>query len=216
MQITGSYKLTDKAFGGFAGERKNLGITEPNLAVGALSENYDSFIQGVLSSHLHLVFVQPTAENEAAWNAFSTNSLRVSVIRLATDVRWREYDLNVMASSGAQYGLSSAEARLDELRRCAQDEGIPMNAKSLADIRLFIGNRGFPEELNIFLLDNGNFHVIWDLGPEEEYGIEFLGNRTIKQTTIRVEPGSRRVKVSSETTNFDSVVRPFSNVAVAR
>src|SRR5260221_999353 len=199
MQITGSYKLTDKAFGRFAGEQKNLGITEPNWSVSAQSENYDPFVQGVLNWSEHFVFMQAAKKNDYAWEVLLANrasdfSRTASLAALPTQSgRWGRFELNVAVSSAAQYGLSSVESRLDELRRCAQDEGVSINEESLADIRHFITHRGFPEELNIFLLDNGNFRIIWYFTPDKEFGIEFRGGRELKLKTIEHDPISRRV-----------------------
>jgi hypothetical protein len=224
IEIVGSYKLTDQGLEGFTGELEVPGLTDLELSGLPRSGQYYPFVQGILSSSGYPVIVKLVAENDAhyEWDVFPASRVSdfartasLGSLSIQTGVMGR-YEPNVAVFSGAQYGLSSVESRLDELRRCGQDEGISINAKSLSDVRLFISNQAFLGELNIFLLDNGNFRVIWDVGPEEEYGIEFRGDRTIRQTTIRVEPTSRRVEITSEITDFASLTRPISRVATAR
>jgi hypothetical protein len=97
----------------------------------------------------------------------------------------------------------SALGRIGELKECAQEEQISIDQASQWDLIKFISGYVSEEDLNIFLLDNGKFHVIWKISDSREVGIEFLGEGHLKKTVVTGSLATGAYSASSESADLN-------------
>jgi len=162
-------------------------------------ELYDSLVDFGFSSH-------GNSEEEEKRKTESFHFLTKYFLRMflenqtksseATSPTSTEFD---RASDSHTGEISRARAieRIIELQECAQEEQIPINARSQWDLLKFISGYTSTDDLNIFLLDGGTFRVIWKTSAHQ-LGLEFLGNGTLKKTVIVGNLNTGEYSASSE------------------
>jgi hypothetical protein len=162
------------------------GYTEPMIGEGTRIEDFVKLIQ--LARGLYPVdWLQGLEETVASTKLLNLlGEGQSAVLTLKDFSRW------------TSVWKVPAQHRVEELIECAQDERITINQASLSDIRRFVGNQIFSLEPRIFLLDNGNFRVIWRHSGELEVGFEFLGSGRIRSTIIKFDAVSGRVTATTE------------------
>lgn len=106
------------------------------------------------------------------------------------------------------------KARIMELREAGEEEGIEVNESSERDFWAFIRVLPAIREGALFLMENGNFRVIWK-GPDESHlGLQFLGNREIQYVIFKRRKRARKVSRVAGADTFDGVRRQIEGFRV--
>ena len=144
---------------------------------------------------------------EEKWTAESFYFLTMHFPRMLSENRVKSSEATLStpsefdrASDSHTGEVSRARAieRIIELKGCAREEQISINAGSQWDLLKFISGYTSTDDLNIFLLDGGTFRVIWKTSVARQLGFEFLGKGVLKKTVIVHNLDTGQYSASSE------------------
>jgi hypothetical protein len=104
----------------------------------------------------------------------------------------------VQTSHSGEVARAKAIQRIGELNECAQEEQITINCASQVDLLKYISGYTGSDDLNIFLLDQGTFRLIWKTSAVRQDGLEFLGKGLVKETKVIRNLKTGKYSASSE------------------
>ena len=98
-------------------------------------------------------------------------------------------------------------SRIEELREAGQEEDIAVNEASEKAFWNFIKLLPATREGALFLMENGNFRVIWK-GPEESHlALQFLGGREIQYVIFKRRKRAKNISRVAGADTFDGIRR---------
>ncbi len=98
-------------------------------------------------------------------------------------------------------------SRIAELREAGQEEGIAVNEASEKAFWNFIKLLPALREGSLFLMENGNFRVIWK-GPDESHlALQFLGGRDIQYVIFKRRNRAKNISRVAGADTFDGIRR---------
>lgn len=97
--------------------------------------------------------------------------------------------------------------RIAELREAGKDEDLEVNEASEKAFWDFIKSLPATREGSLFLMENGNFRVIWK-GPKESHlALQFLGGREIQYVILKRRKRAKQTSRVAGTDTFDGIKR---------
>ena len=97
--------------------------------------------------------------------------------------------------------------RIAELREAGREEDIEVNDASERDFWAFIKSLPATREGALFLMENGNFRVIWE-GPKESHlALQFLGGREIQYVIFKRRKRAKQVSRVAGADTFEGIKR---------
>ena len=97
--------------------------------------------------------------------------------------------------------------RIQELQQAALDEGITINPESHSDFLHFMRSLSHARAAALFLMDNGNFRVVWTGNDGSRLGLQFLGEGEVQWVGFKRRPSAHSVSRAVGTDTFDGVRR---------
>ena len=97
--------------------------------------------------------------------------------------------------------------RITELREAGEEEGIEANDASEKDFWAFVKSLPATREGALFLMENGNFRVIWQGSDESHLALQFLGGRMVEYVIFKRRKRARKVSRVAGADTFDGVRR---------
>ena len=105
--------------------------------------------------------------------------------------------------------------RIAELREYGDDEGVAINEASEKAFWNFIKFLPATREGALFLMDNGNFRVIWK-GPDESHlALQFLGGREIQYVIFKRRKRAKNISRVAGADSFDGIKRQIDSFELA-
>lgn len=98
-------------------------------------------------------------------------------------------------------------SRIKELREIAFEEEIAVNDLSESDLHKFLMNWSGASDPAIFLLDGGNFRILWDASDGRQIAIQFLGDDTVQYVLFAQREGAKLPTRSAGRDTTEGVVR---------
>jgi len=112
---------------------------------------------------------------------------------------------------------ASVEARLDELRNAAVEEGIAWNIVAEAQLRDFLTQLSSPARPAIAVDDNGDLRILWENMLREQVGIRFKGQPELEAVLFqKTEHGVRREILKAESAAVISLMKEMKLMHVTR
>jgi hypothetical protein len=140
-------------------------ITPPPTIPPAICELYDRRAQ----DQAHSGRVQATGAG--------TSNDRIGVIPFGS---YQAYARHQSAQNEAAAQLrQNIEARIVDLVADAALASEPVSRASLKDLLTFLDSTTFSKRPAVFLLDNGNFRVVWKNADNEQAAFQFRGDGTV-------------------------------------
>jgi hypothetical protein len=101
----------------------------------------------------------------------------------------------------------TTRARIDALRKAAEDEEIQVHDSSENDLHRFLLTWSGASDPRMSLLDNGNFRILWDSEDGRQIGLQFLGNDSVQFVLFAKREGADQLSRSAGRDTVDGVVR---------
>lgn len=95
--------------------------------------------------------------------------------------------------------------RIAHLREIADDESILVSESSVKDLHLLLNGWPGANDPSIFLLDNGNFRVVWASKEGRQIGIQFLGSELVQFVLFARRAGATEVSRSAGRDTLEGV-----------
>lgn len=136
---------------------------------------------------------------EAAENAVSPAgaSLRTSTEQWLVEAPSNDADSPQQAAH--EPWLTQVEARLEELKEIASDEGLPHSAESAAAAKAFARGLRRAKRPSVFLVGNGNIRLLWLTAGGEQVGLQFRGKDEVQFVLLRLRGGRLRSTMGADT-----------------
>ena len=101
--------------------------------------------------------------------------------------------------------------RIAELREAGREEDIEVNEASEKAFWNFIKSLPANREGALFLMENGNFRVIWK-GPNESHlALQFLGGRDVQYVIFKRRKRATKVSRVAGADTFDGIKRQIDS-----
>jgi hypothetical protein len=111
--------------------------------------------------------------------------------------------------------LTKIRQRLGELFEIAREEEIAWNVNSLRDMIAFLNSIKFSKRPAIFLLDSGNFRLVWKNENNEQFAAHFLGRETVNFVIFKVQGNGDTARVAG-TCSLNSLWRQVEALNAAK
>jgi hypothetical protein len=111
--------------------------------------------------------------------------------------------------------LTKISQRLSELFEIAREEEIACNVNSLRDMIAFLNSIKFSKRPAIFLLDSGNFRLVWKNEDNEQFAAHFLGRETVNFVIFKVQGNGDTARVAG-TCSLNSLWRQVEALNAAK
>jgi len=98
-------------------------------------------------------------------------------------------------------------SRIAELREAGKEEDIEVNEASEIALWDFIKSLPATREGALFLMENGNFRLIWKGQKESHLALQFLGGREIQYVIFKRRKRAKQVCRVAGADTFDGIKR---------
>ncbi|MCP4143547.1 MAG: hypothetical protein GY755_25220 [Chloroflexi bacterium] len=102
---------------------------------------------------------------------------------------------------------NNIQNRIKILAEIAEEDDITINSDSETDLWRFLKRLSFIKQPKLFLLENGNFRIVWKGGLDEQIGLQFLGKGQIQFVMFSKPTHSNQVSRIRGRSDFDGIAR---------
>ena len=98
-------------------------------------------------------------------------------------------------------------SRIEELREYGEEDGVTISPASEKDFWAFVKSLPAARDGALFLMENGNFRLVWQGSDESHLGLQFLGDRIVEYVIFKRRKRARKVSRVAGADTFDGVRR---------